>query len=136
MIPDRTIHLYASVKGRSPRTILDEGLTSVPTLSPFVLHLRYKTHLTCLDGSAVSHRIILTATLLTTLCSNDDHAVCCAATIESSSCCAFEHCKCGNIVRRNVAYTSGSDSMTLCIECRVGDRHTINHVERLVRTVD
>ena len=91
VVPDRTIDLRRTVQLRTPRTVLDEGLSSVPTLSELVLHLRQQADVTPLNTSVVADLEVLVALLLTALGGDHDHTVGSAATIQSSSGSTLQH---------------------------------------------
>ena len=75
MVPDRTINLSRAVELRTPRTVLNIGLLSVPSLSELVLHLRQSANLAPLHTSVVGNLEVALAVLLTTLCCNHDNTV-------------------------------------------------------------
>ena len=91
VVPYRTVNLGATIELRTPRTVLNEGLGTVPTLSELVLHLRQRADVTPLYASVVGNLEVTLTLLLTALGGDHDHTVGSAATIESGSGSTLQH---------------------------------------------
>ena len=102
IVPDWTIYLCATVHLRTPRSVLDEGLLTVPTLTELVLQLRQCSNATPLNTTIVADLEVAVAMLLTSLGGDDDHTVGCAATIQGCSGSTLQHGHVLDIVRVDV----------------------------------
>ena len=141
IIPDWTIHLCTTVHLRTPRSVLDEGLLTVPTLTELVLELRQCSDATPLQTTVVADLEVAVAMLLTSLGGDDDHTIGSTATIQSCSSSTLQHGHVLDIVRVDVRHTTDGilELFLLFLRTTEGglyEGHTIHNVEGLVVTIN
>ena len=136
MVPLRTIHLERAVERRTPWTILDECLATIPTLSETVLHIRQAGNHASLNATTIIDSIVAGLSFSTSLGSNQNDTIGSTATIKSGSSGTLQYGHARNIFRWDIRNTTSWDILTLTGNHVILQRHTINHVKRLVATID
>ena len=136
VVPDRAIHLDGAVKLRTPGTILDIGLGTVPALSIDILELGQDGDLTELETTVVLEGEVAVETLLTTLGRDDDDTVRSAASVQGRSGGALQDGHALDIIRRHVGKTGGHRRLAQGSVLIVLERNAIHDVEGLVGSVD
>ena len=136
VVPDGTVDLGRTVQLGTPRTVLDERLGTVPTLTELILHLRQQADITPLNASVVADLEVALALLLTALGGDHDHTVGSAATIQSSSGSTLQNGHVLDVVRVDARQTTLGAGMTHSLTCGLLEGHTVNDIQGLVVTVD
>ena len=136
VIPDRTIDLRRTVEFRTPGTILNEGLLSVPSLSELVLELGQCRHPSPLHATIIADGEVACPIGLATLGGDDDDTVGSAATIECGGCSTFQHGHRLNVGAVDVGYTTHGLLLTLLELCSLLEGYTIDDIQRLVVAID
>ena len=121
-VPDRAVHLLGTIQTRTPGTVLDEGLGTVPTLAVLVLEDREEGNLTGLDATAVFDGEVAVGATLTLAGGDDDDAVSGTGTVEGRSGSALQDGQALDVLVGKGVHAAHND--------------TIHHIERLVVTVD
>ena len=121
-VPDRAVRLHGTVKLRTPGTVLDEGLGTVPTLSVGVLEHREGSDLAGFDTTAVGEGEVLVRSAGALLGRDDDHTVRSTRTVQSGSGGALQDGHALDVLAGKAAHAADDD--------------VIDDVERLVGGVD
>ena len=88
-IPDRAIELHRAVEARTPGTVLNEGLLTVPALTEVILHDRKEGNLTGFDTTTIFDSKVAVRTALSLTGGDDDDTVRSAGTVKSGSGCTL-----------------------------------------------
>ena len=136
LVPDRTVHLTGTVELRTPGTVLDEGLRTVPTLTEVVLELVQQVDLTGLDTTVVFDGEVTVGIGLTALGRHDDDTVSGTGTVEGRSGRTLQDGHALDVIRGDVGDTAGGHRVTLRGDILGGQRNSVDDVQRLVATVD
>ena len=121
-VPDRTIRLHGTIQLRTPGTIFNIGLGTVPALSIAILVDRIGRNLTGLEAAAVGEGEVLAQALRALLGGDDDDTVRSTGAVQCRSSCTFQDGHADDILIREAAHTADDD--------------IVDDVERLVARVD